>query len=199
MGFSVDLHKKLWPGQWNAEPGISWAVHSCRERKRGGGRGGEGRGGEGREGRGGRGREGRRERGRRRRTHARTHAHRHADAHTQTHLLARSPARPPARPPAHPPTHSLIQVLLYLKNKNKLLIKSEHPVLILVNSQSLTMAQIRSMCTCYCVLLMTSPDFYCYHSTLMSTGLGPVHIAKVVPEQYRYVGSAVYVNALCRQ
>ena len=29
--------------------------------------------------------------------------------------------------------------------------------------------------------------------------LGPVHIAEVVPEQYRYVGSAVYVNALCRQ
>ena len=29
--------------------------------------------------------------------------------------------------------------------------------------------------------------------------LGPVHIARVVPEQYRYVGSAVYVNALCRQ
>ena len=30
-------------------------------------------------------------------------------------------------------------------------------------------------------------------------GEGPVHIAEVVPEQYRYVGSAVYVNALCRQ
>ena len=29
--------------------------------------------------------------------------------------------------------------------------------------------------------------------------LGPVHIAEVMPEQYRYVGSAVYVNALCRQ
>ena len=29
--------------------------------------------------------------------------------------------------------------------------------------------------------------------------LGPVHIAEVVPEQYRYVGSAVNVNALCRQ
>ena len=28
---------------------------------------------------------------------------------------------------------------------------------------------------------------------------GRVHIAIVVPEQYRYVGSAVYVNALCRQ
>ena len=28
---------------------------------------------------------------------------------------------------------------------------------------------------------------------------GRVHIAKVVPEQYRYVGSVVYVNALCRQ
>ena len=29
--------------------------------------------------------------------------------------------------------------------------------------------------------------------------LGRVHIAIVVPEHYRYVGSAVYVNALCRQ
>ena len=29
--------------------------------------------------------------------------------------------------------------------------------------------------------------------------LGRVHIGKVVPEQCRYVGSAVYVNALCRQ
>ena len=29
--------------------------------------------------------------------------------------------------------------------------------------------------------------------------LGRVHIAIVVPEQCRYVGSAVYVNALCRQ
>ena len=28
---------------------------------------------------------------------------------------------------------------------------------------------------------------------------GRVHIAKVVPEQYRYVRSAVYVNTLCRQ
>ena len=27
----------------------------------------------------------------------------------------------------------------------------------------------------------------------------PVHIVKVVPEQYRYVGSAMYVKALCRQ
>ena len=29
--------------------------------------------------------------------------------------------------------------------------------------------------------------------------MGRVHIGKVVPEQYRYVGSAVCVNALCRQ
>ena len=38
----------------------------------------------------------------------------------------------------------------------------------------------------------------CAYSRLR-VDLGPVHIAKVVPEQYRYVGSALYVNALRRQ
>ena len=51
----------------------------------------------------------------------------------------------------------------------------------------------------YYQLKRSAEDMRRWHGLVVNLAQGRVHIAIVVPEQYRYVGSAVYVNALCRQ
>ena len=65
------------------------------------------------------------------------------------------------------------------------------PINFSINHFNIGIIYIYSNIRCFSVITK-------YHKICLCW-LGPVHIAKVVPEEYRYVGSAVYVNALCRQ